>query len=292
MLDWPFIDILRTKCGYSIIPKEAAYGWVNWAGLSKLPRVWAITPEPSFWGSFLLIPISMIFPLTSRNKRWKIYMMFYILVLIITFSRSAWFGLVIIVLYNMYDLLKKRKWIIPVNNLVKIISAIIIASGICVYVTIRWHAVIEAIILMKDWSSMERLNTQVDGIMLFIRHPLIGIGWGNTPFYLKNTVTYNFYLQLLLEVGIVGFLVFGVFLLQIWKKLDSFSSKLDFSDQRDFETSKLITGLKTSFFAILIIWLNLPAYNFSYFWFVFAMMITLPKIYAKSVYENIDAKQA
>jgi hypothetical protein len=41
-------------------------------------------------------------------------------------------------------------------------------------------------------------------------------------------------------------------------------------------------GLKLSFISIMLIWFTNPAYNFSYTWFILAIIAVLPVIYKNS----------
>ncbi|OGS03927.1 MAG: hypothetical protein A2251_05170 [Elusimicrobia bacterium RIFOXYA2_FULL_47_53] len=275
--NWPYTDILRNNTHYSIVVPEAARGWIGTIGI-PLRRTWAFMPEPSFWGTYLLIAIGLLFPFAynSKNIKNRVVFITLIIALIISFSRSAWAGLMLLSLYFFYVQLRKLRFKlkIPLLLFAALAAALIFGS---VYFSKRFDILINAV-TFSDWSSSERFGTFGKAFEVFFEHPIIGIGWGNTPFFLKSEVTYNFYVQILLETGIIGFILFILFLTQIYRSLNSFIDKV----KDDEEASKLAFGLKMSFLALLIIWINIPTYNFSYIWFILSLIVALPASYNNS----------
>lgn len=74
----------------------------------------------------------------------------------------------------------------------------------------------------EDISS-GRTRLYAWAIQLFIRSPLLGIGWGKyrttvagNATFIKSLETHNVYLQLLCETGIIGFLFFVTMFLMSW----------------------------------------------------------------------------
>jgi hypothetical protein len=80
--------------------------------------------------------------------------------------------------------------------------------------------------LAVDRSILMRQTYLIGGWHMFLDHPLLGVGFGQSPSYLprygrmygyvlppRDAPTHNMFLQVLCETGIVGF---GVFLLVIW----------------------------------------------------------------------------
>jgi len=43
-----------------------------------------------------------------------------------------------------------------------------------------------------------------------------------------------------------------------------------------------------AFFSILVVWLFSEGYNFSYIWFIFALMVALPQILLKADSKNYE----
>jgi putative inorganic carbon (HCO3(-)) transporter len=77
-----------------------------------------------------------------------------------------------------------------------------------------------------DVSILERRTFFLGGLHIFLDHPLLGVGFGQSPKYVprygrmygymlpfKNAATHNMYLQILAETGLVGL---AAFLLMLW----------------------------------------------------------------------------
>lgn len=78
-------------------------------------------------------------------------------------------------------------------------------------------------ILTGDDVSSGRTKLYIWAIRLFLRHPWLGIGWGNykttvvgNATLIKELDTHNIYLQLLCETGIVGFVIIVGTMLLMW----------------------------------------------------------------------------
>lgn len=83
-------------------------------------------------------------------------------------------------------------------------------------------------------SVAERLATITTCWKMFLTRPILGVGLGNFGWYLSHFVTSiylnyipggkfqpnNLYFELLAEVGIIGFLIYVAFIIQLWKKIN------------------------------------------------------------------------
>lgn len=270
--NWPFTDILRTSKSYSI---TRGVETSSWAGL---PRARAFMPEPSFWGTFLLIPFSLVLPFVFERKKMKLFLFIFIVAQFLTFSRSCWFGFLLILICFifhkiMYEgkLIKTTKIFLGVTLTIFLLTVSIVPDKSVLF---------QRLSAFSDPSAIERLAVQKLTLQTFLKYPVLGIGWGNTPFFLQHQVTHNWYLQLLLETGIVGFSIFMLFLFQIWNKLKTLEKEIKiFLETESKELKSHILGLKLVFFSILLTWFNLSAYNLSYIWFFLALIAVLPITY-------------
>jgi len=138
-------------------------------------------------------------------------------------------------------------------------------------------------ISFNDISTMHRFKIQVLAFQKFLKVPFIGYGWGTTPYVLKDLVrwghqvTYNMYIQILLEIGLVGFTVFAAFLYAIWRNFKKAEQYImTYNIDRNSNIARMLFGLKLAFIAIVYNWLNLPAYNFSYTWFILVIITIIP----------------
>ncbi len=86
-------------------------------------------------------------------------------------------------------------------------------------------------------SRLERLNQALTGFQMFWAHPITGVGLSQYGYYydryeflswglpidpvLAKPIANNVYIELLSELGIVGFVLFAAFLIQIWRRAAS-----------------------------------------------------------------------
>jgi O-antigen ligase len=263
----PFADILRISKSYSITRGVELSSWIG------LPRARAFMPEPSFWGTFLLLPFSLVLPYAFEKRKFKYQLLLFIFLIaqFLTFSRSCWFGfLFVLTCFIFYKIVYEKKLIRAIKISFVILFLIFLLTA---FIVPQKAVLFERLFTFTDSSAVERFEVQKLTFQMFLEYFVIGIGFGNTPFFLKHQVTHNWYLQLLLETGIIGFSIFMFFLFQIWNRLKRFEKKIKFSQNRNLK--KLALGLKLVFISILFIWINLPGYNFSYIWFILALITVL-----------------
>lgn len=274
----PKIDILRNAEIYSIYKGSGIEGW------SGTYRAYGVAPEPTFWASYLLIPLAFLIPyLFSFGKFWikKIIFFLFFISLILTFGRSGWITFALILLIS--PLIIKTPSILKISYfLIILISITIIFGGVI--------GNFFKIPIFSDLSFQHRLYAEKAALEIFSTNPILGVGFGNfenfAEYYLTQRpdfsllVTHNFYLRMLAETGILGFLIFLLFLgflLQVLLK-----SQIMIRQIKNSEIEKFIQGLFLAFFSILVVWLFSEGYNFSYIWFIFALMLSSPFIFKSS----------
>lgn len=72
---------------------------------------------------------------------------------------------------------------------------------------------------MYDYSDEIRSNLSENGLKLFLEHPIIGVGFGNTAHYL-GTYAHNNYIEILASGGILGFIIYySIYLLIGFKSI-------------------------------------------------------------------------
>jgi hypothetical protein len=71
-----------------------------------------------------------------------------------------------------------------------------------------------------DYSTTERMAKWLQSMDLFFRNPIIGIGFWGAP-YKYNFLPDSAYMQLLIDVGIIGTISFLIFFTSIWMKINS-----------------------------------------------------------------------
>ncbi len=275
----PFTDILRISKSYSITRGVELSSWIG------LPRARAFMPEPSFWGTFLLIPFSLILPVAFEKKQitTRFFLVVFVIAQFLTFSRSSWFGFIFVfICFILYKLVYEKKIFRTIAIVFTMVCLIFI---LLMYFIPDREVLFQRLSAFSDLSAIERFRTQKMAFQAFLKNPILGIGFGNTPFFINSQVTHNLYLQLLLETGVVGFSVFVFFLFKIWNKLKVFEKRIKFSGE-ERKWGDLLLALKLSYISILFIWMNLPGYNFSYTWFLLALIAVLPNIYQNTKFKE------
>jgi O-antigen ligase len=115
-------------------------------------------------------------------------------------------------------------------------------------------------------SRLDRIGLALAGLRMFVDHPLTGVGISQygyfyrtyelfnlsewSIFFAQKRIPNNVYVELLSELGVVGLLLFGGFLLQIWRHL----------------ASARLFPLRLGFLAMLLAWNAFPSYSVMFLW--------------------------
>lgn len=115
-------------------------------------------------------------------------------------------------------------------------------------------------------SRLDRVGLALTGLRMFGDHPLTGVGIsqfgyyyntyealslaGLNIFHLEKRIANNVYVELLSEMGIIGFTIFLAFLVRIWRNLQG---------QRALP-------LRLGFLAMLLVWNAFPSYTVMFLW--------------------------
>ncbi|MCG2694086.1 O-antigen ligase family protein [Candidatus Parcubacteria bacterium] len=136
----------------------------------------------------------------------------FIFSLFLTFSRSAWLGLVAVLIYysfKNFDNKDIRKFFI-----FSILSIASLSFIFWPFVTSR----VKSEGYLESKSNIERVASWREGLELWTQNPLFGIGIGNYTIGLPKPYgqpSHNIFLMVLAELGAVGFLLY----LALWRKL-------------------------------------------------------------------------
>ena len=280
----PKVDFFRNATIYGIYRGSGMGGW------SGTYRTCSVAPEPTFWASYLLIPISFLIPyLFSFRKFWikKILFLLFFLSLVLTFGRSGWIGFALMLLIVPLVLKISPKLKFCYFMITLILITFTFGGIIGNYLKIP---------IFSDSSFAQRLYAQLSAFEIFSTNPILGVGFGNFQNFAENyfiskpyfsfLVTHNFYLRILAETGMLGFLIFLLFLGFLFR--EALRGKLMTKQIKNKEIERFVQGLELSFFSILIVWVFGSGYNFSYIWFIFALILVSPQILFETIkqYEN------
>lgn len=272
---FPQIDFFRNAEIYYIYKGTGVEGW------SGTHRVYGVAPEPTFWASYLLLPLSFLLPYVFPFRKFlikKFLFLVFFISLVLTFSRSGWVVFIMMLFIYPFTL--------------RITPNLKICYSFIVLITIVFGGIIGDYLevpFFSDLSFLNRINTGKVALEIFFDKPILGIGFGNFYLFSNNwfvlnhspssPVTHNFYLRLLAETGLCGFLIFLLFLGFLFQSL--VKGYKHTKQTKNLEKIKFFQGLSLAFFSILISWLFGEGYNFSYIWFIFALILILPDIFKK-----------
>ena len=270
----PVPDVFRTSNLYFKLNTLGPTGAGGWAGL---PRAFGLAPEPSFWGAYLVFGAAFVLARIDTRAAPGPLAAFLLLsaAVLVTFSRSAWITLVILVALWGLSRLTTR---VPVG-----IGGVLLA--VLALTTLPMVAGEEVLQGMTDLSAVGRLASQETAWRMFFDHPVLGIGFGSAEFLVQRynrafaslstfnlEHVYNFFLLTLVSTGIVGFTLFMGFLLTLAHRLTlAFKMQAARPAVARFRLSAAL-----AYASCLGLWLNTPAYNFTFIWFALALVSVLP----------------
>jgi general stress protein CsbA len=191
----------------------------------------ALTGDPNHLGVMLLMPLLVLTPIYLRlepGHRWRIRLAillpFLLVMELATLSRSGWLGLIVgmLVLALPYRrLMVSRRLLVPLGAVAALLTVIVARRADFFDVVIRSR--IDA----SDRSSSAHFDVYGFVPDILSVHPLFGLGLNNFSVYYEfvtgrtNWGPHSFYVALLVETGIVGAALFGVFLLWLFRRLGS-----------------------------------------------------------------------
>jgi len=277
-LPLPFTYLTQIRLG------QAAPGIHGFIGIARINSTLA---EPKHL-AFFLIPVILflLYLLWKKVKPWANSPRFYCLlpllvfIFLLTFSRSAWvlLGLSFIILLPF--LLKQVRLVrfLKISLLICLGLLLVIGSvhwltGLSIKAALEHRLAYISYDIWKASIDYPKIRAALDE---FSKHPLLGVGYGNFPFYLASSEWYtsshinispNQFLMLLVETGILGFSLFICFV------LGSLKSSLRMIKQTKV---RFWRGVNTAFlFAIVGILVSLQyesQLNQPYFWFYLGML--------------------
>ena len=236
------------------------------------PRIQSTEVEPLYWGNYLIFSITLSIAIITFRKKYKatnnllkLALISFILSsinLVFTYARGAWIGegIAIIVFLLLYIYIKK------INKKI-VLSAI----GVLIILIIGFFTLLKTnhlpssiknvVTRAENLSSPDRIYLDTNSIEAFIRHPLIGIGDGGFgPFMSQNpfvmppqnytqiegfgwAIVNNEYLSILTNTGILGFVLFAIFMFTLLiRSFKAIRKKINNIDQ---ETIILIASLSS-----------------------------------------------
>ena len=200
------------------------YGAVNGASVFR-PN--ALTGDPNHLGIMLVVPLLVLTPVYLRLEkghrlRWPLagLLAFLLLVEVATLSRSGLLGLIaggLVLAIPYRRKLFSRALLVPV-------AAVVVILGAIVYSRLHYF---EVVFRSRASASGSSTHFAVYGLVpdVLRMHPLFGLGLNDFSVYYQlvtgktNWGPHSFYVALTVETGIVGTVLFAVFLYYVFRRL-------------------------------------------------------------------------
>jgi O-antigen ligase len=185
---------------------------------TDLPRVFSTLREPNSLGALLVIPMLFLTTKFFANKRKILFgglLLLHGLVLLLTFSRSAWVAAIVAELTFLFAVYRKPAIAFCKRHAVWLIALVLILAGGAY--TLRDQYFVQNTLFHADENTLDEgsTNKHVDsieaGVGSIVDKPLgHGPGTAGPVSYHtdKPVINENYYIQLGYELGIVGLLLF------------------------------------------------------------------------------------
>lgn len=192
---------------------------------------------------------------------------------IVTFSRGGFLGLIAVIAVLVWKLSRRNVVLVGAISIVLIFFLLILAPG-----TYR-----ERISTTGDGSSVARMGELKRSLFLTARNPFFGVGMDNFILYSdREQATHNSYTQITVEIGIVGGLVYVLFLLAALKRVRQVPAPKGVDKKKKFlpylaigVQAGLVGYMVTSFFAsVAFLW---------YVYYLAAYGICVSRLYESSL---------
>ena len=261
----------------------------------RLKRISSVSFEPPALGTYLLSISAWMFSyVLTETKKWKYFPTIAVLFLAyVSGSRAAFFIVLVQLIVAIYLFVIKT---VSVKNVYRIL---IIAFFSFTFVAIVYNKQISSLIEKElasfkidnskhSLSNKSRFGIQQAMFRVFVQNPVSGVGYGlqafessrmypvwakkdNWEFRLKYLNQndkrfppgYNLYIRILSETGVVGFLIFGLFLLHIFLWcFNNLKSK----------NETIVFIIFISMIGFSLNWLKMDSFRIYFFWLCLAMI--------------------
>lgn len=252
--------------------------------------------SPNGYSQVLIVVVPLAFERTLHEKNLLIRILaaaslgLCILAIIFTFSRSAFLGLVVmLVAMN----------ILNPPRIGGVIGYMLIFVLVLQFMPANyWDRISTLSSLLPDSSSLEaqsevsfrgRSSEGQVAIDMFLDHPILGVGLDNFSLYYQEysrdigidarrveRTAHNRYLEVLAEQGIVGFTAYMLMLLAVFRSINL--ARRRFRDAGLKEYERMASAFAVSLLGYLIIYFFIDDAHPRYFWLLFGIAFGLPQV--------------
>ena len=215
-----------------------------------------------------ITPIAIVLGIASRNKFWKIFYFMmaglFVAANMVTFSRGGFLGLLVST--------SVLVWKIGRKNRLNVMLASMFAGGLFILLAPGNYGLRLLSIFIPGLdpvgSSDQRKQLLFRSIFVTLRNPL-GIGMGNSPLMNNDNLQWhNAFMQIASELSVFGLIVYLIFLVSPFRKLDAIERRLFDKGEYDWFYYMAI-GLQASIVGFMVSsFFDSVAYN----WFVYYLI--------------------
>jgi len=227
-----------------------------------------------------ILPISVALMLGSKGAARKLLYgasaAVMIAAIVLSYSRGAFIGMLIVFLFVAWKLGSQRR--------LEIVFAVLGFAGVLVVLAPdKYGSRLLSIFIPSldaEGSADSRRGELFRSIYIALRHPLLGIGMGNyqPEMSYKGLVTHNSYTQVGAEMGMTALACYVMFIVTPLKKLGQIARET-FETRRDSRFYYLALGLQASLIAYLISSFFLSVAYVWYVYYLVAYAVCLRRLY-------------
>jgi O-antigen ligase len=262
------------------------YGAVNGQAIYR-PN--ALTGDPNHLAVMLVIPLVALLPVylrLERGSRWRVPLAvvlgFLFLVLLSTLSRSGALGIAVGVLVLAIPYRRRlvsRALLVPLAGVAAVLAVVVLQRRHFFEVVIRSR--------LETRGSSESAHFQVYDFVpqVLHSHPLFGLGVNTFSVYYEfvtgksNWGPHSFYVALLVETGLVGTVIFAVFLRYLFVRLRA--ARALGRVVADARVRPLAWGMTAALLGTMAANAFYLTMQFYYFYAFAVLLLALPVVYAR-----------
>jgi hypothetical protein len=251
------------------------------------PRVQSTEPEPLYFANYLLLPIlaSAALYIATKKKWLSMLLVLFSLTFALTVSRGAFIALIVALPVLLIGLRRSLNWqLLRRSILITAVVGVALAAGLGL-ISLATHntsvfrsfADLVGPKFNQTGTLTERVQAQRQAYKIFLERPLIGHGIGGYTWRILNypttrvggerIIVNNEPLELLTEVGLIGFACYLGFLLTlVWKSWRA----------ARFTTTPIwhawIFGLIAAMSAVWVQYLSFSGFYITYIWALYGLL--------------------
>jgi len=247
------------------------YQLFNHLGMSKegisilynWPRMASVTMEASYFAQ-LLIPVTPFFYwfsqknsnfIFSKNYHLSMYLVSMISVLI-AYTTTGVIGFLLIIGLL---LINRIRFFNRISKYILTLFYLGLSVIVLIYISVY------LVNIADTYSGVERFKTVYLGFEYFLDYPILGLGWGVFP-------TYDLFVNLLVNFGILGTFSFFIFILNIFIR---FKNKIKLNNKYK---SLNKAGLESLILILIVSELSGFIYHSQYFWLYIGIAISISSL--------------